>query len=465
MISPIRIDKPLKGQSNFIKHDYSVSLQEIHTFLTKRVLLISPYFPPHNTIGTKRAINFVQGVHEKEDWEVVVLASKPFGDKNDHRLNDQIPDSVPISYGFVGIFRPIISFLAGGSKKKKPTSTLSETITAPKKKPSNKKPSKSWTPFDQYLWDVGSAVRNGKRLIKKWKPDVIWVNADPWSGFLVADKLSRKFGIPWVADLRDPWTVFEKKMELRPTIVANTIRRYERKFFNSASKVVFNSATSYEAYKEVYPTLEAKFTFIRNAFNSRLLKENPTKGSDEIFTFGYYGGFRRFVPSSYILKGYATFIKKLGLKPDQVKLEVRGSVYSDFWGHIDEFGLENYVRVKKEIKQDDTIAHLRSWDVLLMSAIQDFRWMIPAKFYDYIFTRKPIFAVSDNEELNGLIDETQSGSWARTNDSDKIVQLFEAYYQKGKTDLLTNEALIEPFGLTNQASRFRQVLNEVLQAD
>lgn len=461
MVSRIRIGLPLKAGTNFIKHDYSVSLQEIHTFLAKRVLLISPYFPPHNTIGTKRAINFVQGVHEKEDWEVAVLASRPFGDKNDPRLIDQIPNSVTVNYGFVGLFRPLISFLAGGSKKKKPSVVPSETVIAPKKKPSNKKPSKSWTPFDQYLWDVGSAVRNGKRLIKKWKPDVIWVNADPWSGFLVADKLSRKFGIPWVADLRDPWTVFEKKMELRPTVVANTIRRYERKFFTSAAKIVLNTETACEAYKKVYPDLEGKFTFIRNAFNNRLLKENPANESDKVFTFGYYGGFRRFVPSTSLLKGYASFIKKLGLKSNQVRLEVRGSVYTDFWDQVDEFGLEDYVTVKKEIKQDDTIAHLRSWDVLLLSAVHDFRWMVSAKFYDYLFTRKPILAASDNDELNRLIDETKSGSWARTGDSEKIVQLFEAYYQKGKTNLLANEVQIEPFSLASQADRFRQVLNEV----
>ncbi|MEO9870105.1 glycosyltransferase family protein [Ekhidna sp.] len=430
--------------------------------MTKRVLLISPYFPPHNTIGTKRAINFVQGIHGMDNWEVIVLASKPFNDKNDFRLTEQIPSDVAVNYGFVGIFRPIIQFLAKGLKKSKSKPVITK-VAGPKKKKSKSKPSKSLTPFDQYLWDTGSAVRNGKKLIKKFKPDVIWVNADPWSGFLVADKLSRKFGIPWVADLRDPWTIFEKKMELRPKLTANAIRRYERKFFESASKVVLNTETSCLAYKEVYSgSLNKKFTFIRNAFNEKLLKEGLVTSPNEVFTFGYYGGFRKFVPSNYLLKGFAAFVENIKLDPTQVKLEVKGNVYSDFWNQVKEFELEDYVSVEKEINLDDTIALLRSWDVLLLSAVYDFRWMISAKFYDYLFARKPILAVSDNDELNELISITQSGSWAKTDQSEEIEQLFATYYKAGKTGLVDNEALIEPYGLNSQAKQFLQVLNDVI---
>ncbi len=404
----------------------------------------------------------MQGIHGQEDWEVAVLASKPFNDKNDFKLNEQIPKGVEINYGFVGIFRPLISFLANGFKSKKP-SNAPEKVAPPKKAASkNKKPSKSWTPFDQYLWDTGSAVRNGKKLIKKWNPAVIWVNADPWSGFLVAQKLSRKFEIPWVADLRDPWTIFEKKMELRPKITADAIRRYEKSFFHTASKVVLNTETACNTYKNVYPEIEDKFTFIRNAFNDKLLKVGEANEASEPFTFGYYGGFRKFVPSTYLLKGYASFIKKAKLNPDQVQLEVRGSVYSDFWDQVFEYNLEDYVSVKKEINQDHTIAYLRTWDVLLLSAVHDFRWMVSAKFYDYLYTRKPILAVSDNDELNRLIDQTESGSWAKTNEESKIEELFSSYFSKGKTALLNNEDLIEAFGANHQATQFMRVLDEVI---
>ena len=429
--------------------------------MTKRVLLISPYFPPHNVIGTKRAINFVQGVHGFDDWEVIVLASKPFNNNLDDKLNEQIPESVVVNYGFVGLFRGLIKFLDGGFKSKRPKKVEPKKIKEKQSSKSKKKKS-SLTPFDQYLWDIGSGYRNGRKLIKKYKPDVIWVNADPWSGFLVANKLSRKFGIPWVADLRDPWTIFEKKMELRPKITANTIKRYERNFFETASKVVLNSETACEAYKKSYSDLPSeKFTFIRNAYNKKLLNEGKPKQVADKFIFGYFGGFRQFVPSNFILKGFADFIKKNNLTPNEVCFEVRGSLYADFHDQVEECGLKEFVVIGKEVTQDEAVSLLRSWDVLMLSAISDFKWMISGKFYDYLFIRKPILAVSDNEELNRLIEETESGDWANTADTEKIVSLYEKYFRLGKTDLLNNELLIEPFGIEAQGASFRKVLKEI----
>ncbi|WP_420576204.1 hypothetical protein [Ekhidna sp.] len=434
--------------------------------MTKKVLLISPYFPPHRAIGTKRAINFVQGVHGKENWEVIVLTSKPLNDNNDPSLLHQVPEGVITNYSFVGALRPIIQFFSG-SKKKTSKVTLAKPVSNPKvaKKKSSQKG--SLTPFDQYLWDVGAGVRNGKKLIEKYRPDAIWVNADPWSGFLVADKLSRKYNIPWVADLRDPWTVFEKKMDLRPKLTAKIIRWYERKFFTSATKVVLNTETACQAYTNAYPeSLQGKFTFIRNAFNENLLIGDQAENSTQKpFIFGYYGGFRKFVPSQYLLKGFSEFVKQNGLSPDQVRIDVRGNVYSDFWDQVTEYQVHNYVTVEREVNLNETVSLLRSWDVLLLSAIHDFRWMISAKFYDYIYARKPILAVSDNEELNQLIETTKSGKWANTDEPNKISRMFEGFYNAGKTDLLSNEELIKSFGFEHQASLFRKELNEITPAE
>lgn len=38
-----------------------------------------------------------------------------------------------------------------------------------------------------------------------WKPDVILASAMPYTSLLVAAKLSRKYDIPFVAELRDLW--------------------------------------------------------------------------------------------------------------------------------------------------------------------------------------------------------------------------------------------------------------------
>lgn len=400
----------------------------------------------------------MQGVHGSDDWEVIVLASKPFKDEYDFRLNQCVPKGVIVLHDFVGIFRPIVKFLAQGFPKKSQKSTRQ----IPKKRTKKKKKNISLTPFDQYLWDANSALINGKKIIKKYKPDVIWVNADPWSGFLVADKLSRKYGIPWVADLRDPWTVFEKKMQWRPAITVKIIKWYEHRFFSSASKVVLNTETALKAYSEMYPaSFRHKFTFIRNAFNENLLREFGLKPEKKAYVFGYYGGFRDLVPSDDILRGLSDLIRKHNLRPSQVQFEVKGNVYPIFWDQVSKYNLESYVSVEDEVNLGYTTVLLRSWDALLISAVNDRKWMIPAKLYDYLYARKPIIAISDNEELNSLIEKTASGSCVATGSREAILSLFESYYLKGKAQLLDNEELIRPYGLEEQASSFLKTLNQV----
>jgi glycosyltransferase involved in cell wall biosynthesis len=52
---------------------------------------------------------------------------------------------------------------------------------------------------------IKTAVPAGGRLIKEWRPDVIFASAPPVTGLVVASRLSRTFDIPWVADFRDLW--------------------------------------------------------------------------------------------------------------------------------------------------------------------------------------------------------------------------------------------------------------------
>src|SRR5205823_6427111 len=52
---------------------------------------------------------------------------------------------------------------------------------------------------------IKTAVPAGRRLIAEWRPDIIFASAPPWTGLIVASRLARAFGIPWVADFRDLW--------------------------------------------------------------------------------------------------------------------------------------------------------------------------------------------------------------------------------------------------------------------
>lgn len=427
--------------------------------MAKRLLLISPYFPPLNAIGSKRAVNIVQGLTSL-GWNVDILCTEAFFESENTTYQFEIPEGVTVYRGFVSrTLRPILTFFKSDSKP-----SIEKKITRGLPKPT--KPGVSLTPFDQYLWDVSGAVKSGKKMIKKARPDVILVNADPWSGLLVGQKLSEWSGVPWVADFRDPWTAFEEKMQTRPKPIQKVIKRYEKAFFQSASAVILNTENAMNRYMELYPdnAINSKFTFIRNAFNTSLLdlKKVDVKNSAP-FVFGYFGSFRGFVSPKSLLEGFSKFIDAVNLTANDVRVELVGSASDEFHYYADKYELADFISINPQVSYKDSLKVLRRWQVLMLVVDPAYKLMVPAKLYDYLHARRPILALSENTEVNSIIQNTSSGNFVSNNDVQSIAHLFrEAYLKYQGVDLLNNEAAIAPYGRQAQSEKFDCLLRQVL---
>lgn len=430
--------------------------------MPKRLLLISPYFPPLKAIGAKRAVNIVQGLTAL-GWEIDVLCTKAFFERENTPYQFELPDGVTVNRGFISrSLRPIVTFFKSDAK---PSSKEKLKYSVPEPG----KPGISLTPFDQYLWDVSGAVKSGKKMIRSARPDVILVNADPWSGLLVGQKLSRWSGIPWTADFRDPWTAFEERMETRPKPVQKIIRHYEKEFFQSASAVIFNTASALKRYEALYADqgISDKFTFIRNAYNPSLMKPvSQELGTGKPFVFGYFGSFREFVSPKTLLEGFSDFVNSGSVTPHEVAFELTGSASDEFYYYVDQLGLSEYVNVNPPVTYEDSLKILRQWNVLLLVVDPTYRLMVPAKLYDYLYARRPILALSVNDEVNSIIENTSSGNFVSNHDVGSIAELFKEMYKNHQGNaLLDNESQIAPYGLKAQSERFNEVLSNVIRVD
>lgn len=423
--------------------------------MTKRLLLISPYFPPLKAIGSKRAVNIVQGLTAL-DWKVDILCTREFFQNEITTYQFEVPNGVTVDCGFVTRWlRPIIKLL-----KSRPKTQKIGSQNAPSQKTKNT--GMSLTPFDQYMWDVPGAVRTGKKMIRRKRPDVILVNADPWSGLLVGHLLSKWSGIPWVADFRDPWTAFDQKMALRPNLIRKMIYHYERKFFNSASKVIFNTENCLEEYNRKYEkSTRDRFTFVRNAYNMNLYDQDKIPNLSKTFVFGYFGSFRDFVSSEFLLKGFTIFIRRYKLSTQQVTLKVFGSINDDFSYYMHKFGLHHYVQLEGTVRVEESLNVLRSWDTLILVVDPHYRLMIPAKLYDYLAARKPVLALSENEEVNRIIAITKSGKTVGPTDVEGVAEQLWISYNNRIQGLLPNRDWIEPFGLQAQMEKFNELLTGI----
>jgi len=168
-----------------------------------KILFISFYFAPFNCSGavrvSKMAKYFARFGH---DVRVVSAADQPF----DASLPLEIDEDKVIYTKWRDVNAPVY-FLLGGRKKviergtalpsgrsrgfAKALGTLYKTLVH--------------IPDGQRGW-LKPAFKAGSELIETWRPDVIFASQPPPSSLLVADRLSRKYGIPWIADFRDLWS-------------------------------------------------------------------------------------------------------------------------------------------------------------------------------------------------------------------------------------------------------------------
>jgi glycosyltransferase involved in cell wall biosynthesis len=146
-----------------------------------------------------------------------------------------------------------------------------------------------WTerPAPWVSWWVQSAIEAGRRLDGSF--DVILANLIPYETAEAASVLSRELGIPWVADLEDPWALDE--MRVHPTFVNHAIdRRRMFRGLDSASALIMSCAEAAARVRERLPRWSDKLvTAIPHGFTGEDYAGPRPERSDDAFRIVHTG--------------------------------------------------------------------------------------------------------------------------------------------------------------------------------
>ena len=207
---------------------------------SRKVLVITYYWPPSGGAGVQRWLKFVKYL-TLMGWEPIVYTPlNPEYPVEDKSLLDEIPPGVtifktPIKEPYT-IYKKFVGM--------KSTDKVAANFISDGKKPSWAQKVAVWLrgnffiPDPRVFW-VKPSVRFLSELLEDDPVDVIVTSGPPHSMHLIGLKLKQKYGIPWVADFRDPWTNIDFYHELMLTTVADSIhKRLERKVLTKADLVV-----------------------------------------------------------------------------------------------------------------------------------------------------------------------------------------------------------------------------------
>jgi glycosyltransferase involved in cell wall biosynthesis len=138
----------------------------------KKLLIVSPYFPPDNTADMHRVRQSLS-YYGAFDWDVQVLCVDPnFTEAyKDTSLLQTIPESIVIH------------------RVKAPSSQLTRKIGL------GSIALRSLIPL--YL--------KGNKIVRSWKPDLVFISTTQFPSMLLGAWWKSKFKIPYVLDFQDPW--------------------------------------------------------------------------------------------------------------------------------------------------------------------------------------------------------------------------------------------------------------------
>ena len=417
--------------------------------MTRKVLVVAYYFPPIATSGSMRPLGFCRYL-DRYGWQPRVLTTDPRSVYPamgvDESLSTRLPESIQIDRvphknlehallqlrsKFRHSVATLLSLEASQALPRTNGQASNGTSAGFRQKYYNlKNTALDWLfsfPDPQCFW-LRPAVQWFSRIPRDEYPHAVFATGGPWTTLLVGKALAKRFQVPFVADLRDPWTC-NPYIQVHSPFLFHRAIRLERSVYEAAACVVANTAELSTKLRSNHPDLKRKFVTITNGFdsdtyspaaNGRKVRQSPSVGVNppiELCHFGSMYGNRNPLLFLQAVKG---LIDEKRIGPDQLRIRFTGA-----W-EVTETSCENLaqelerlgiVRREPPVPHDECVQLMMAAEILLIlqpaSPLQ-----IPGKIYEYIATGRPLLVIGGEGATAQLVDRHQLGTCCRNEVAD-----------------------------------------------
>jgi len=269
--------------------------------------------------------------------------------------------------------------------------------------------------FSQYVLPIGPKAEIYKaadEFLKNNRVDAIVASGDPFVLFRYASVLGKKYGIPWVADYRDPWS---EGMGIKKNGLLRKWSTFlEKRTLQNVSHVV--TVSEFVKNQVVSTRTDIPFTIIPNGYDpeSAANIDLDAPGLPD-FSIALAGSIFEWHPIRSFLAGYDAFIRatpqaraSLNFYGINISEELREMVDTDFPA------LKTRVHIFPKMPNDRLMPLLAQNHAFLLFNYYSF---MGTKIYDYLALRRPILlCYSADGQAEALkerffhVDESQNRS-------------------------------------------------------
>ncbi len=425
-----------------------------------KVLIITYYWPPAGGPGVQRILKFAKYLPGL-GWEPVILTvDKGNFPAIDHSLEQEIP-SVCKVYRTQNRELDILYKKFIGSDPSKP---IPVGVLATQQKSGWKEKISHWIRMNVFVPDAkifwkSAAVREGKKIIEKEKPDVILSSSPPPTVHLIARALARWSGLPWIVDFRDPWTRIHYYTDSRSALAAAMDSRLERTVLKEADRIVCVS----RKFSELLLTdRSADMAIIPNGYDEEDFVYSYKRG--ECFRIAYIGGLN---DNRY----YRTFFEELRellsrkhIAAEKVELIIAGMVTPRIEAGLRElFDGYGVLNMAGYLDHKEALRLMTHSELLLLftEKVEKYEGHLPGKLFEYLAAGNYVLGIGPCPgESAAILERTRGGMFLtpEQNPSSVILEQYQLWEKserrkplKAETEKYTRRALTQK--LVNELER------------
>ncbi|MGH8625188.1 MAG: glycosyltransferase [Gammaproteobacteria bacterium] len=411
----------------------------------KRLLMIAYHFPPlAGSSGIQRTLRFARHLPQF-GWEPMILTADPraYERVSDDQLDDVPPGSI--------VER---AFALDSARHLAIMGRYPAFIARPDR----------WA-----TWWLG-AIPKGLAMIRKYRPHAIWSTYPIATAHRIGYTLHRISGLPWVADFRDPMAQDGYPADPKTW---RSFKNIEQEALRRASCSVFVTPGAARMYRNRYPDVpDARIAVIENGYDEEsfaLLDRSAeregalTPGTLTLVHSGVVYPSER--DPTHFFQALRRMLDDGSLKPGELRVRLRAPAHEALLGHlISTYRVAEVVELAPPIPYRDALKEMMRVDGLLVLQARNCNEQIPAKVYEYLRCRRPIFGLTDPAgDTATLLRRAGGHHIARLDSAEEIALELRRFLDQVKRSEapLPNEVVVSESSRANRTRELASLLERL----
>jgi glycosyltransferase involved in cell wall biosynthesis len=233
-----------------------------------------------------------------------------------------------------------------------------------------------------------------RALVRQHRPEAVITTSPPVCASFIGEYLKQKFGLPWIADYRDP-SYANNPFRKVPIGKYHWEARLEMRTMRRADQITANTPIMLQGLHAAYPQHADKITLVTNGFDRDIVPLTPLPPVvNRELTIVHAGELYVGRDPRPIFEALAQLRQE---HPDQRwRLRLLGQSYvGDLAGELRQRRLEDIVSIEGQVGFAQALKSIQDAHILMVLHTPGFKMTIPAKLYDYIAAGRPILALAE----------------------------------------------------------------------